>query len=68
MGDGIGFAEALLGMRGFKITAVDKFEHGELVVAVETLEVRQIPVHDRGSGRGRKQCRTVLDAARNASR
>ena len=36
MGDGIGFAEALLGMPGFKITAVDELEHGELVVDVET--------------------------------
>ena len=36
MGDGIGFAEVLLGMPGFKITAVGELEHGELVVDVET--------------------------------
>ena len=36
MGDGIGFAEALVGMPGFKITAVDELDHGELIVDVET--------------------------------
>jgi hypothetical protein len=39
MGDGIGFAEALLGMPGFKICGVCELEHGGLVVDVETLEV-----------------------------
>ena len=39
MGDGIGFAEALLGMPGFKITGMCELEYGELVVNVETVEV-----------------------------
>ena len=38
MGDGIGFAEALLGMPGIKITGVDELDHGQLVVGVETIE------------------------------
>ena len=39
MGDGIGFAEAPLGMPGIKITGVDELDHGQLVVGVETIEV-----------------------------
>lgn len=35
MGDGIDFAEALLGMPGFKVTGVSELDHGEHVIDVE---------------------------------